>query len=257
MTVTFSQAAKEILDANKTALSASLLVVTNDKARAATAAQTIALTAYEAFNANGGSIPAADIAAYCGMTEAAGQKLKQYVSRAKKLYDNKGAAFTVDGVELTIDHEAIMSDTPPSLTTLYKQYNKGLKQAKEAQEAAQAEQATKLKAANLYLDSLNGESMPVGVTDAASLIAIAAAHELTGDKESAHIAALNTGLDMVQEAATIAAAQASVADAVESAQAIIDSLLAMETEQAGDAVVTIAAYIEAQQNAAIAKRLAA
>lgn len=240
--VTINEAAKKILADNKTALIASATVLTGDATRKATAAQTMALTAFKAFKANGAVIPAADIAAYLSMNDAGLKKFKQYVSRAKKLYENDGATCQdSEGGQYTLVHDDIIGANPPSLTTVYKDFMRKFNADKDAAEAQAQARAMELKAAQAFINS--GADMPDGVTNADELLAVARGDFIAG-RESDYTAALDIGRDIVESDNIAAMENAACEDLLTQIKADIDKLYAMNSDSGNDTISTVYDYIE-------------
>lgn len=241
MDTVLNQAAKDILDANRVGMVASVTVVTGDATRKATAAQLMAITSYKAFAANKSVIPAAAIAAYLNIDDKGLSKLKQYVSRAKKLYDNQGASYNdADNAPQTIDHEAIMGDTPPSLTTVYKHFNAHKKAMTEQAEKASQAKALQVKAAQAFMDSDN--ETPEGVANAEELLAKGRASETLGVTND-FTAALITGQAILDAELLASVTEQRLETLLMQAQAIIDELNGLNTQAADDVVTAIVTYV--------------
>ncbi len=238
-----NQAAKIVLDSAKTQIIAAVTVVTGDATRKATAAQVMALTSYKAFTAANAAIPAAEIAAYLNIDETGLKKLKQYVSRAKKLYDNQGASYIdSEGNNALIDNDAIMGDTPPSLTTVYKQYNAHVKAVQDAKDAANEAKAIELKAAQAYVDSVDAASLPSGVTNADELLAVARG-DIIANRESDYTSALDLGKLILAENAARDVQASRISDLLIAGQAMVAELAGYDCDSANDVLATVSELI--------------
>jgi len=240
--VTFNQAAKDIFKANQENIKTALNSVVNNKALLSSAAQIVALTTYQAIEANGSTIPAANIGAYLGLSDDETKKLKQYVSRASFVHGYKGKSYESDGQTVTTPHDDFMTDNAPSITTTYKAIKAHEKTVKAALEQAAQAKAMELKAAQAYVDS--GADMPSGVTNADELLAVARGDMIAG-RETDYTTALALGVDIVEQANIEAVNDAACADLLGEADAILQKLVDMNSESANDVLATIYERIEA------------